>query len=169
MSYLPTLRREHPDRMVLDASAQAATVLIGLVNAWFANPEAIDALLVEVARLDECVREGIQLGVLGSAEHARDQLVDRLVTEAGGAEFHLSPKRDRYAAHQARRIAKEARRMAAALDGHANAIDVEVEAAERERSARQEAELMRLRAQLANPGHQPALPPALALQHPADR
>jgi hypothetical protein len=153
--------------MVLDASAQAATVRIALADVWAANPRAIDGLFGELAKLNDCVREGIPLEDLGSAEHARDQVAQQLLAEAGGAAFHLSPKRDRRAAHQARRIAEEARRMAAALDHHANAIDVEVEAAERERNARQEAELMRLRDQIANPGHQPALPPVLALQHPA--
>lgn len=166
MGHLPTLRREHPDRMVLDASEQVATVLIGLARAWYANPAAVDALFAGIAKLDGCVRDEIELDGLGSAEHARDQLVDQLVTEAGGADFHLSPERDRHAAHQARRIAEEARRMAAALDAHANAITVEVEAAEREHNARQEAELAYLRAQIANPGPRPALAPVLALQCP---
>jgi hypothetical protein len=149
MGYLPTLRREHRDRLVLDAAEQATTVLIGLARAWRADPEAIDALLGELAQLNDCVRDEVHLDGLGHAEHARDQIVEQLLTEAGGTQLHLGPKRDRRAAHQARRIAKEARGMADALDVHANAITIEVENAESERTARQEAELMHLRARLA--------------------
>lgn len=168
MGHLPTLRREHPDRMVLDASGQVATVLIGLARAWYNNPVAVDELFGELAKLDKCVHGEAELDGLGSAEHARDLLVDQLVAEAGGADFHLSPKRDRDAARQARRIAEEARRMAAALDGHANAIDVQAEAAERERIARQKAELERLQARIANLTPEAAPAPVLALQHPTD-
>jgi hypothetical protein len=167
MCHLPTLRREHPDRMVLDASGQATLVLIGLARAWSANPQVVDGLFAELAKLDECARNGIQLED-GSAEHVRDQVARQLLTEAGGAEFHLSPKRDRDAAHQARQIAEEARRMAAALDAHANAIDVEADAAERKHIARQGAELKRLQGQIANLTPEPALTPAPPLQHPAD-
>lgn len=144
MCHLPTLRREHPDRMALDASGQAVPVLIGLARTWYARPLAVGGLLAELAKLDECVRDGIQLEDDGSAEHARDQVARQLLAEAGGADFHLSPKCDRGAAHQARQIAEEARRVAAALDAHANAIDVEADAAERKHIARQKAELRRL-------------------------
>ncbi|MDX3766426.1 MULTISPECIES: hypothetical protein [unclassified Streptomyces] len=168
MCHLPTLRREHPDRMVLDASGQAVPVLIGLARAWSAHPQVIDGLFAELAKLDECVRDGIQLEDDGSAEHVRDQVARQLLTEAGGAEFHLSPKCDRDAAHQARQIAAEARRMAAALDAHANAIDVEADAAERKHIACQKAELKRLQGQIANLTPEPALTPVLPLQHPAD-
>ncbi|MFF0291043.1 hypothetical protein [Streptomyces sp. NPDC005262] len=159
MCHLPTLRRDHPDRMVLDASAQAATVLIALADVWTANRGTVEGLFAELAKLDECVRDGIQLEDVGSAEHARDLVARQLLAEAGGAEFHLSPKRDRDAAHQARQIAEEARRMATALDAHANAIDVEADAAERKHIARQRAELKRLQGQIANLAPSPPRPP----------
>ncbi|WP_326604280.1 hypothetical protein [Streptomyces sp. NBC_01800] len=168
MCHLPTLRRDHPDRMVLDASGQALPVLIGLARAWSDNPQAVGGLFAELAKLDECVRDGAPLGDDGSAEHVRDQVARQLLAEAGGADFHLSPKRDRDAARQARRIAEEARRVASALDGHANAIDVEADATERKRIAAQKAELRRLQGQIAKLVPEPALTPALALQHPAD-
>ncbi|MET8326274.1 hypothetical protein [Streptomyces sp. NPDC005181] len=166
MCQLPTLRRDHPDRMVLDASAHAATVLIGLARAWSARPQIVDGLFAELAKLDECVRDGIQLEDVGSAEHARDLVARQLLAEAGGAEFHLSPKRDRDAAHQARQIAEEARRMATALDAHANALDVEADAAERKHIARQRAELKRLQGRIANLAPEPALAAVLTLQPP---
>lgn len=157
MGYLPTLRTDHQDRLVLNAAEQAGTVLVGLARAWREDRDGIAAQLADLAELDDAARGEVQLDGLGNAEHARDQIADQLLTEAGGAEFHLRTDRDRLAAHQARRIAEEARDMADTLEGHAHAITIEVEDAERERAARQDAELMNLRAQLAAIGRPPVL------------
>lgn len=157
MGRLPTLRREHPDRLVLDSSQQIIPVLVALARAWREDPEGVGALFADIADRDDQARAEAHLDGLGNAEHARDQIADQLLTEAGGAEFHLRTDRDRLAAHQARRIAEEARDMADTLEGHAHAITIEVEDAERERAARQDAELMNLRAQLAAIGRPPVL------------
>src|SRR4051812_26441387 len=113
MGYLPHLRREHPDRLILDAAQQATGVLVGLARAWREDPAGIDTLLGEIADLDDLSRSPVRDGGVGLAEsaHALDQVAEQLLPEAGGAQFPLSTKRDRHAAHQARRIAEEARRM----------------------------------------------------------
>ncbi|MGW3657186.1 hypothetical protein ACWD6R_16495 [Streptomyces sp. NPDC005151] len=148
MGHLPTLRRDHPDRIVLDSHQQVTTVLIDLAGAWRRDPDAIGGLLSQLIEHDDLVRDEVEPERLGDIEHARDQIADQLLTEAGGAEFHLSPRRDRHAAHQARRIAEEARRMADVLDAHANAIAIEVDDADRAQFYRAQAEIQRLRAQL---------------------
>ncbi|WP_405526818.1 hypothetical protein OG426_30550 [Streptomyces canus] len=157
MGHLPTLRREHPDRLVLDSAQQVTPVLIALARAWREDPVGIGALFADIADCDDQARAEVHLDGLGDAEHARDQLADQLLTEAGGAQFHLGRTRDRHAAHQARRIAEEARRVADILDQHANLITIEVEEAERERAARDTAELRCLRALLGHVGIFPAL------------
>ncbi|MFD3455788.1 hypothetical protein ACFWVC_26870 [Streptomyces sp. NPDC058691] len=152
MGYLPHLRhdREHPDRLVLDAAQQATGVLVGLARAWREDPAGIDTLLGEIADLEDRSRAAVRGGAgLADSVHAVDQVAEQLLAEAGGAQFQLSIKRDRHAAHQARRIAEEARRMADALDLHANTITREVEDAEDRRTARREAELAQARALLA--------------------
>lgn len=151
MGTLPTLNAEHPGRVVLDASAQAIPVVIGLARAWREDPNGITALLADLAELDAGRAQAHPDG-LGDVEHARDDVARQLLTEAGGADFHLRAERDRLAAHQARRIAEEARRMADALDAHAHRITVEVEDAEDRRSTRRDAELASLRAQLSHAG-----------------
>ncbi|MFI5799086.1 hypothetical protein [Streptomyces sp. NPDC051677] len=157
MGHLPTLRREHPDCMVLDSAQQVTPVLIGLARAWREDPVGVGALFADIADRDDQARADAHLDGLGDAEHARDQLADELLAAAGGAQFHLDRTRDRNAAHQARRIAEEARRMADILDQHANLITMEVEEAERERAARDEAQLLRLRAMLGRVGILPAM------------
>lgn len=149
MGTLPTLNAEHPGRVVLDASAQAVPVLIGLARAWCEDPEGITALLGDLADLD-AGRAGAHPGELEDIEHARDGVARQLLTEAGGADFHLRAERDRLAAHQARRVAEEARRMADALDAHAHRITVKVEEADDRRAVQRDAELVALRAQLGH-------------------
>ncbi|MFF4504854.1 hypothetical protein [Streptomyces sp. NPDC001401] len=156
MGHLPTLRSEHPDRLVLDSAQQVTPVLIALARAWREDPVGIGALFADIADRDDQARAEAHLDGLGDGEHARDQLADELLTEVGGAEFHLGRTCDRRAAHQARRIAEEARRMADILDAQANWITIEVEEAERQRAARDNAELRRLRALLGHVGILPA-------------
>lgn len=162
MGHLPALRAEHPGRLVLDATAQALPALTGLACAFRADPDGIGALLADLADLDDSARTEAHLDGLGHAEHARDQVAEQLLREAGGAELHLHPDRDRHAAHQARRIAEEARRIADRLDRHASGITVEVEDAERRRAAEQAAELATLRARLGHLGCQASLASQLA-------
>ncbi|GHE80041.1 hypothetical protein GCM10014715_39230 [Streptomyces spiralis] len=152
MSNLPALRREAPDRLVLDSAQQVTPVLIALARAWREDPVGIGALFGDIADHDDTARAQAHLDGLGEAEHARDQLADQLLAEVGGAGFHLDHTRDRHAAHQARRIAEEARRMADLLDAHAHWITIEVEEAEREQTARQLAELRYLQGVLRAAG-----------------
>lgn len=98
MGRLPTLRREHPDRLVLDSSQQTIPVLVALARAWREDPEGVGALFADIADRDDQARAEAHLDGLGNAEHARDQIADQLLTEAGGAEFHLRTDRDRLAA-----------------------------------------------------------------------
>ncbi|MGW4140007.1 hypothetical protein ACWELV_24870 [Streptomyces mirabilis] len=163
MGHLPTLRRGHRDRMVLDAAQQATPVLIALARAWREDSEGIGALFADIADRDDQARAEAHLDGLGDAEHARDQLADQLLAKAGGAQFHLGRTRDRYAAHQARQIAEEARRMADILDAHANWIEIEVEEAERLRAAQDAAGLQYLRARF---GHVDAFPVVVAVAVP---
>jgi hypothetical protein len=163
MGHLPTLRREHRDRMVLDAAQQVTPVLIALARAWREDSEGIGALFADIADRDDQARAEAHLDGLGDAEHARDRLADQLLAEVGGAQFHLGRTRDRYAVHQARRIAEEARRMADILDAHANWIAIEAEEAERLRAAQDAAELQYLRARL---GHVDVFPVVVAVAVP---
>lgn len=165
MGHLPHLRREHLDRLVLSSAEQASAVLVGLARVWREDPQGVAAQLADLAELDDAARAEAHLDGLGHAEHARDDLADQLLTEAGGAEFHLRANRDRRAAHEARRIAEEARRMADVLDAYANRITVEVEDAQDQRNTAQDAELATLRAQL---GHaRPSVTLAYQLARPA--
>ncbi|MGW1157796.1 hypothetical protein ACWD48_06120 [Streptomyces sp. NPDC002519] len=152
MGHLPVLRHEHQNRLVMDSSHLVTPVLIALARAWRDDPEGVGALFADIADRDDQARAEAHLDGLGEGEHARDQLADQLLTEAGGAQFHLSQVRDRHAAHQARRIAEEARRMADSLDAHAHWITVEVETAEGQRAARYEAELRYVRGLLGAAG-----------------
>ncbi|MGW1801676.1 hypothetical protein ACWCQN_38610 [Streptomyces sp. NPDC001984] len=152
MGHLPVLRHEHPNRLVMDSGHLVTPVLIALARAWREDPEGIGALFADIADRDDQARAEAHLDGLGEGEHARDQLADQLLAEAGGAQFHLDRARDRHAAHQARRIAEEARRMADTLDQHANLITIEVEERERERAARHAAEMRYLRALVAAAG-----------------
>ncbi|MEU2857606.1 hypothetical protein ABZ672_04135 [Streptomyces mirabilis] len=156
MGHLPTLRREHRDRMVLDAAQQVTPVLIALARAWREDSEGIGALFADIADRDDQARAEAHLDGLGDAEHARDQLADQLLAEVGGAQFHLGRTRDRHAVHQARR-------MADILDAHANWIAIEVEEAERLRAAQDAAELQYLRARL---GHVDVFPVVVAVAVP---
>jgi hypothetical protein len=157
MGHLPTLRHEHPGRLALDSASQVTPVLIALARTWREDPVGIAALFADIADRDDQARAEVHLDGLGDAEHARDRLADELLTEVGGAQFHLDRTRDRHAVHQARRIAEEARRLADILDQHANLITIEVEEAERRRAAQDQAELRCLRALLGHVGIFPAV------------
>ncbi|WP_324787161.1 hypothetical protein [Streptomyces sp. H51] len=152
MGHLPSLRRDHQDRLVLDSAQQVTPVLIALARTWRDDPIGFGALLTDIADRDDAARAEAHLDGLGDAEHVRDQLADRLLATVGGAQFRLDRAPSRHAAHQARRIAEEARLLADLLDQHANLITMQVEELEQERAARQTAEIRRLRAVLAAAG-----------------
>ncbi|MFE2578843.1 hypothetical protein [Streptomyces sp. NPDC059378] len=141
MSYLPILRRRHPDRLVLDSSSQAAPVLIALTRAWREDPVGVGALFADIADRDDQVRSEGHRDDLGDAEYVRDQLVEQLIAKVGGAEFPLSRLCNRNAVRQARRIAAEAQHLADFLDRHADLVTLAIEESELMETARQAAAL----------------------------
>ncbi|WP_274558016.1 hypothetical protein [Streptomyces spiramyceticus] len=119
MSQLPKLRRRRGGRVILDGSEQVYPILRALADLYYEDPEGIGDVLVAIADLDKAAECERDLDGLGSSEHARDDLVNQLLDELGGAELHFDHRANHYAVMQARRVAHEAQHLATQLTSRA--------------------------------------------------
>lgn len=108
MGYLPKFRRHRGGCAVLDASEQAHTLLRDLADLYYEDPEGVGDMLITIRDLDNAAEAERHLDGLGHAEHDRDDLVQQLLNEIGGAEFHFDHRIAHYSVMQARRVAHEA-------------------------------------------------------------
>ncbi|MEW2081067.1 hypothetical protein [Streptomyces sp. NPDC005283] len=122
MSYLPTLRREHKGALVLDGSSAAHEQIRTLADLYREDPEGVGDMLIQIADLKDQAERERDLDGLGRAEHVRDEIVDELLDDMGGAKIHLDPRVNHHALMQARRLAFQAGWIAQAAQGRANEL-----------------------------------------------
>lgn len=122
MSYLPTLRREHKGALVLDGTATARAQIRALADLYREDPEGVGDLLIQIADLGDRAERERDLGGLGYAEHARDEIVEELLDEIGGAQVHLDPRVNHHALMQARSLAFQANQIARAATDRAEEL-----------------------------------------------
>lgn len=87
---LPVRVRRTGLAVELDTSALMRTLLVALADQFAEDPEGVGELLTEIAELSASARSEHTLDGRGHAEHARDERLDKLVEELGGAEQQLS-------------------------------------------------------------------------------
>ncbi|WP_328404025.1 hypothetical protein OHS70_34325 [Streptomyces sp. NBC_00390] len=122
MGYLPKLRRRRGGCAVLDGGEQAHSLLRELADLYYEDSEGVGDMLTTIAELDKAAERERHLDGLGDSEHARDNLVNQLLDEIGGAELHFDPHVTHHALMQARKVAHEARTLAIALEARAEEL-----------------------------------------------
>ncbi|WJV48924.1 hypothetical protein [Streptomyces flavofungini] len=122
MTYLPTIRREHKGALVLDGGAAAHEQIRLLADLYREDPEGVGDALTEIADLENQVERERCLDGLGHAEHRRDEIVQELLDEIGGAELHLDPRESHHALMQARSLAHHAQFIADAARRRADEL-----------------------------------------------
>ncbi|MEU6475350.1 hypothetical protein ABZ858_00395 [Streptomyces sp. NPDC047017] len=122
MTYLPILRRGHKGALVLDSNAAASEYIRTLADLYREDPEGIGEMLIRIAELRDRAERERDLDGLGHAEHVRDEIVDDLLDEIGGAEIHLDPRDNHHALMQARRLAYQARQIGDAAQQRADEL-----------------------------------------------
>ncbi|MGM9465362.1 hypothetical protein [Streptomyces murinus] len=122
MTYLPILRREHKGALVLDGSDAASEHIRALADLYREDPEGVGDMFIRVAELRDQAERERDLDGLGHAEHMRDEIVDELLDEIGGAKVHLDPRDNHHALMQARRLAHQAQQIAGAAQQRADEL-----------------------------------------------
>ncbi|MFI9149455.1 hypothetical protein [Streptomyces sp. NPDC053367] len=100
--YLPVLRREHKGALVLDGSEVARGQIRALADLYREDPERVGEMLAAIADLGDRAEHERDLDGLGRAEHERDDLVEELLDDIGGAHTHLDGRVNHNALMQAR-------------------------------------------------------------------
>ncbi|MGW6393296.1 hypothetical protein ACWFR1_22945 [Streptomyces sp. NPDC055103] len=112
MIQLPTLRPEVHGVLVLDDSASARARLCALADLYREDPEGVGDALILIADLGEAAEEARRSSGCGCIGHARDEVVDDLLADMGGARIPLDPRINHHALMQARRLAAAAQSIA---------------------------------------------------------
>lgn len=124
MPYLPNLRREHKGALVLDGGAAAHEQIRLLADLYREDPEGVGDMLIQIADLKDQAERERDFDGLGRAEHMRDEIVEELLDEIGGAEIHLDPRDNHHALMQARSLAHQAGRIHEAAQRRAEELAV---------------------------------------------
>ncbi|MFD9792077.1 hypothetical protein ACFWXK_14125 [Streptomyces sp. NPDC059070] len=112
MPYLPTLRRTCMGALVIDRTLAAHEQARALADLYREDPEGVGDMLIEIADLSDQAERQRDLCGLGHAEHVRDDLVEELLDELGGARLCLHPHDAHHALMQARSLARQAQQNA---------------------------------------------------------
>ncbi|MCK7627251.1 hypothetical protein MUU72_29850 [Streptomyces sp. RS10V-4] len=136
MPYLPALRREREGVLVLDGSVAARELIRLLADLYREDPEGVGDVLIQIAELKDQAECERNLDGLGYVEHMRDEIVQEVLDEIGGAETHLDPRVNHHALMQARSLAHQAGQICEAARRRAEELAVLTAAARGVREAR---------------------------------
>ncbi|WP_354643951.1 hypothetical protein [Kitasatospora camelliae] len=87
---LPVRVRRTGLAIELDTSALMRALLTTLADQFSEDPEGVGEALLEISQLSDSARAEHTLDGRGHAEHARDEKLDALIEDLGGAEQQLT-------------------------------------------------------------------------------